>query len=298
MVASRALNNQPYVSAEAAKRVKEAVVALGFQQNAFARGLSSDRSFIVVMVIVPETPDASGEFQRHALLRCRELGYHLIVERAPGGAAPTPLIEGVLDRVRPEAVILWNRTADDPEVLAMLERRQVPYARIDADPANPAGLIAVDHQGLMVEVAKTAGHDALVFAQSDSQGWLGRLRGQALGAAMASVGLSFTLEAVGDGGFDTGRAYGEAVRRTDYGQTVFLCESATFAHGFLSAWEGEEEAPPPLICLEDTSSLRLLAPGVTRGVAPLAAMARAALDMLLTRSPAPPPMTVNLRKGV
>ena len=146
----------------------------------------------------------------------------------------------------------------------------------------------------MSAIAAQAAAGRLAFFQSEADGWLGRLRRGALEAATPSVTIIQTT----DGAYDTGRAHAEVMRRAGEAPNVVLCETATFAHGFLSAWENAPEAPPAVICLEDASSLRLLAPEVTRGVIPLAAMARSALNMLLTSAPAAQPATAALSAGI
>ena len=83
---SRVVNRQADVSDATRKLVIEAVDALSYRPNIFARGLASERSFLIGLLC--DTPAAGSGYiaalQLGLLSRCREEGYHLIVESLDG----------------------------------------------------------------------------------------------------------------------------------------------------------------------------------------------------------------------
>lgn len=277
MTASRALNNQPYVSAEASQRVREAVETLGFRRNAFARGLPRAQSFIILMLIGHDTSDLPGQFQRHAVERCRELGRHLIVDRPPLGGSAVTYVEGLIDRLRPEGVILWRPLADDPRVLALLTERSVSFVRIDADPALAGVLVSIDHAQAMTKVLETVQGDAAAFVHSEADAWLARQRREAVLAAASTVRLC----PAPSGDFGAGLEWGRRLVAEDEPPALVVTDHDALALGLLAAIKSQPPSRRPVVaCLEDSGSVSLVAPEIVRLVQPLEAMADTALGVL------------------
>lgn len=277
MTASRALNNQPYVSAEAAQRVREAVEALGFRRNAFARGLPSAQSFIVLMLIGHGTSDLPGRFQRHAVERCRDLSRHMIIDRPPPGGGAVAYVEGLIDRLRPEGVLLWRPLADDPRVLAMLAERSVPFVRIDADPALAGALVSIDHAQAMTMLLETVDAGVAAFVHSEADGWLARQRREAVLAAAKTVRLC----PAPSGDFGAGLEWGRRLVAEDEPPTLIVADHDALSLGLLAAIKSHPPSRRPVLaCLEDSGSVSLVAPEILRLVQPLEAMADTALGVL------------------
>lgn len=285
MTASRALNNQPYVSAEASQRVREAVETLGFRRNAFARGLPRAQSFIILMLIGRGASDLPGQFQRHAVERCRELGRHLIVDRPPLGGGAVTYVEGLIDRLRPEGVVLWRPLADDPRVLAMLAERSVSFVRIDADPALAGALVSIDHAQAMTTLLETVDGGAAAFVHSEADGWLARQRREAVLAAANTV--RFCPAPSGD--FGAGLEWGRRLVAEDEPPALVVTDHDALALGLLAALKSQPASRRPVLaCLEDSGSVSLVAPEIRRLVQPLQAMAHAVLDILTQEVQAAP----------
>lgn len=87
---SRVVNREPSVQAETREAVLRAMEELGYSPNIAARRLASRRSFLIVLLVCGGHSDYSAGLQAGAQRRCRELGYHLIIETAaPGEEART-----------------------------------------------------------------------------------------------------------------------------------------------------------------------------------------------------------------
>src|ERR1700738_1886380 len=78
---SRVINNEPLVRADTRKRVLEAIEQLNYRPNLNARGLASNRSFLIGL-FCDRPGDYLSEFQQGAIVRCRESYMHLMVETA------------------------------------------------------------------------------------------------------------------------------------------------------------------------------------------------------------------------
>jgi len=76
---SRVINNEPLVRADTRKRVLEAIEQLNYRPNLNARGLASNRSFLIGL-FCDRPGDYLSEFQAGAIERCRESFMHLMVE--------------------------------------------------------------------------------------------------------------------------------------------------------------------------------------------------------------------------
>src|SRR5271163_2996215 len=76
---SRVINNEPRVRPNTRERILEAIEQLNYRPNLNARGLASNRSFLIGLFC--EKPgDYLSEFQAGAVQRCRESSMHLMVE--------------------------------------------------------------------------------------------------------------------------------------------------------------------------------------------------------------------------
>src|SRR5271165_3651318 len=76
---SRVINNEPQVRSVTRQRILEAIEQLNYRPNLNARGLASNRSFLIGL-FCDRPGDYLSEFQAGAVQRCRESSMHLMVE--------------------------------------------------------------------------------------------------------------------------------------------------------------------------------------------------------------------------
>jgi LacI family transcriptional regulator len=127
---SRVINNEPRVRTDTRDRILQAIEQLNYRPNLNARGLASNRSFLIGLFC--EKPgDYLSEFQAGAVARCRESSLHLMVEPWD---VDSPLIERQIDtllgQLRLEGVILLPPLSDHPVVLKKLHEASIPIVRI------------------------------------------------------------------------------------------------------------------------------------------------------------------------
>jgi LacI family transcriptional regulator len=127
---SRVINNEPRVRPDTRARILEAIETLNYRPNLNARGLASNRSFLIGLFC--EKPgDYLSEFQAGAVARCRESSLHLMVEPWD---VDSPMIDRQIDtllgQLRLEGVILLPPLSDHPVVLKKLHEASIPIVRI------------------------------------------------------------------------------------------------------------------------------------------------------------------------
>ena len=127
---SRVINNEPGVRPSTRVRIVEAIEKLNYQPNLNARGLASNRSFLIGL-FCDKPGDYLSAFQSGALQRCRDSDLHLMVEpwdaRSPGLAAQ---IDTLVGQLRLEGVILLPPLSDNSMVLNKLQAAAIPVVRI------------------------------------------------------------------------------------------------------------------------------------------------------------------------
>lgn len=127
---SRVVNEESGVRAETRERVARAIALLEYQPNLNARVLAGDRSFLVGLFC-----DRPGgyltDFQSGAAERCRESGYHLMVEPWDRDSAQVGRqMTGLLRQLRLDGVILLPPLSDDRLIANTLRAAGIPIVRI------------------------------------------------------------------------------------------------------------------------------------------------------------------------
>jgi len=141
---SRVLNSPDMVSSATAERVREAIDALAYRPNLFAKGLLTKRSRVIGVSL----PDIHGEFYSELMFalddRACELGYHLLVSSNAHRVDSGPENGFALDLVDGLIVMLTERSGVDLDGISRLRR--------------PSVVIGVDEPGLDVETIVVDNH--------------------------------------------------------------------------------------------------------------------------------------------
>lgn len=127
---SRVVNSEVGVHKDTRERVLRAVEMLDYKPNLNARVLAGERSYTIGLFC--EKPGGYlSDFQAGATDRCRESGYHLMVEEwDPGNPQATRNITGLLRQLRPDGAILLPPLSDDRLVCNTLHDASIPMVRI------------------------------------------------------------------------------------------------------------------------------------------------------------------------
>ena len=153
---SRVVNKATNVSPELQARVDAAIKQLGYRPNQSARRLAGGKSFMIAFLYNNPAPGYVSRIQIGAAWRCRELGYHLVVEPiSPGGEERYEVLDRLVGALRPDGVLLVPPLSDDEGLLARLAEMSLPCARIAGSvvatsftihtPERAAGRMVADH---------------------------------------------------------------------------------------------------------------------------------------------------------
>src|SRR5258708_28001843 len=127
---SRVITNEPRVRPDTRGRILDAIEQLNYRPNLNARGLASNRSFLIGL-FCDKPGDYLSEFQAGAVQRCRESSLHLMVEPWDvEGPGIDKQVDTLLGQLRLEGVILLPPLSDHPVVLKKLHDASIPIVRI------------------------------------------------------------------------------------------------------------------------------------------------------------------------
>ena len=287
---SRVLNGEPHVRKEVRERVLAAAAALDYRPNIAARGLIGGRSRLIGFLY--DNPNYSYVTQGEvgALLRCREAGYHLVVEPIDSRGDVAQQIEQIIASLRLDGVILTPPICDDPAALAMLDRRGVAHVRIAPRAAREAApCVFIDDEAAAYALTRhliELGHQAIGFVQGHPDHGASQQRQAGFERAMEEAGLAVPPQRIAQGyfTFESGMAAGEALLANSERPTAVFAANDKMALGVLAAARERGLSAPADLALagfDDNRVSRLSSPQLTTAHQPVDLMCAAAADMLI-----------------
>jgi LacI family transcriptional regulator, galactose operon repressor len=127
---SRVVNAEPTVSEKTRQRVLRAIELLDYKPNLNARMLAGERSYLIGL-FYDKPGSYLTDFHAGAADRCRESGYHLMLE---SGDRDNPLfirqVATLLRQIRLDGVILLPPLSDDAQIANILRDTATPVVRI------------------------------------------------------------------------------------------------------------------------------------------------------------------------
>lgn len=289
---SRVLNAEANVREDTRERVLEAVSRLKYKPNPSARRLAGQRSYEIALVYNNPSLNYLMEVQSGVLGACRERHYNLVLAPVDGDAkAMHEDMDAMFEHTRPDGVVLIPPLTDEPEVLASLQRREVPFACLSPRESTNRIGARMDEveavRGLMGELVRL-GHRRIGHvcgaAGHGARDW--RLAGYRAG--LEAAGIAFDPALVVDGAFvfESGLAGGHALLALPDPPTAIFAANDDSAAGVLrAAAERGLRVPDDLsVCgFDDTPIARHLYPALTTVRQPTAEMGRVATLQLLER---------------
>jgi LacI family transcriptional regulator len=290
---SRVLNREPNVTQQTRERVLSAVSELAYRPNIFARSLASEKSFLIGLLF--DNPSASyvAGFQFGALARCREEGYHLIVEVFESGASD--LGQRVLSLVRESAlhgVILTPPLCDSPAVLEALTRAETPFVRVAPErPLPGARQVSIDDKQAAFDVADylvRLGHRRIGFIRGHPGHGASYLRYDGFCAALKKGGIEPDPDLIVQGYFSyqSGMEAAEKLLSLPTRPTaIFASNDDMAAASLATAHKYNLRTPEDLSVagFDDSLVAQVVWPRLTTCRQPISEMAEAAVSMLAQR---------------
>jgi LacI family transcriptional regulator len=287
---SRVINGEDHVRPEIRDAVQKVVAELNYRPNAFARSLSSSRSYLLGLFIDDPVSGYAAEVQHGALLRCRERSYHLVVE-------PVELQrEGWEDHVRDsisslrlDGAIVAPPICDDARLLDVFVQIGIPHVLIaPSTEPDASGAVWMDDCGAAHEMTQyliAQGHRRIGFVQGPLSHSASGRREEGFRAAMGEAGIAVDESAVlrGDFTFRSGLELGETLLDLPGGLTAIFASNDDMALGVLITAMKRGIAVPEQLSIsgfDDVATSRAAWPQITTIRQPKAEMAAAAVDIL------------------
>lgn len=288
---SRVLNDEPNVQPQMRERVMTAVRALNYRPNLYARSLARSRSSLIGLLYYAASAHFVTGVQLGATTRCRELGYHLVVEALEDGRGARQL-EHMIATLRPDGVILVPPVCDDERVLATLADAAMPCVRLSPGrPAPALGQVSMDDEHAAAEMTAylaSLGHRRIGFIEGAASQAASSRRLAGHRAALAAHGLADDPALVVPGAFTfrSGLEGCDRLLALAEPPTAIFAANDDMALGAVFAAQRRGLAVPADLSVagfDDSPLASLVWPQLTTVRQPVAEMAVAAVDLLVQR---------------
>lgn len=299
---SNVINNVPYASAQTRARVLAAIDELSYRPNRLARGLASQKSFMLGLFCDGAALGSAyiAHIQMQVLTTCQKDGYHLVVECLdPASRNLARQVQDLMAHSSLAGVILTPPLCDLPDLIESLQMAHVPIGRyspgrvmngfFDADIDNvqaaydvTAHLIGLGH--------KRIGFVRGPFDRADSEARLVGFR-----KALSDAGLSFNdaWYAEGDYTYKAGMLAGERLLAGPDRPTAIFASNDHMAAGVMaSSLRFNLRVPDDLSVagFDDSVFATAMWPGLTTCRQPIAEMTDAIVSALIRHDGERPPM--------
>lgn len=303
---SRVINRSELVNQKTRERVESAIRKLGYQPNAFARGLMLRRSEIVGLVL----PDLHGDFYseiiRGANQRAREVGYNLVVSSTREVDEGHSLLTAMQQRTLLDGVAVMVSELTD-SVAETLKTFRLPFVVLDDSiDGVPHDSVLIDHQhgatAMMRHLVKTCGKRRIIFVGGPETNFDTIARFDAYRCVLTDAGLSSSPRDVYhlDYQFDTANTLAKRHIHEWLGpENAVFAANDEMAAGVIAAAAAAGIAIPDQLAVvgfDDTRIARMIRPALTTVRVPMARVGSEAIDLLVQRiaDPRRPPVQIAL----
>ncbi len=290
---SRVLNGEPNVRPETRQRVIESAAALRYRPSLSARSLAGARSYLLGLLFDNPSPAYVADVQTGLTARCREAGYHLVVEPV---SCDSPDVAGVVEALtgalRMDGLVLSPPVSDSSSVLDVLDRIAMPYVRIapwlDVDRGARVEMddrrAAYEMTGHLLQL----GHRDIGFIRGHPGHGASRRRFEGYAQALAAQGVACKPDWAPQGDFSSASGVDCAqllLERTDRPTAIFASNDDMALGVMMVAARMGVSVPDQLSVagFDDSAAAKIVWPPLTTVRQPVVDMAYAAADLLLSR---------------
>jgi len=291
---SRVVNAEPTVSEKTRARVLRAIELLDYKPNLNARMLAGERSYLIGLFY-----DKPGgyltDFHAGAADRCRESGYHLMMESCDRDSPHfTRQVSTLLRQMRLDGVLLLPPLSDDALIANTLREASIPAVRIaprDHAPDSPsigiddylaarrltAHLISLGHERIGFVLGKP-GHGA---TEERYRGFTDEMRAH-------NLTIDASLIETGNFIFPDGVACAERLLKAANPPTAIFASNDDMAAAIISvAHKMGLDLPTQLsvVGFDDAPIATMIWPLLTTVRQPVTSMARMAAELIIENSP-------------
>ena len=293
---SRVLNGSALVADDTRRIVQDAANLLRFKPNAQARMLAGGRSHTVILVHPATDHHAVTWYnlmlESGALRGCSHHGLQLEMNLVyPDPPHSYERILRPIDTLNCDGMILAPPFSDDPDLIAMIQARQMPLVCIAAGARTrtlTAG-IGMDEAGAGFELGQyllSLGHRRFAFLLGPRAHSAAGERFDGFCRAVEAAGVTSAdiMTYPGSFHFDAGQEGLNAVLDSGFCPTALICASDEMAAGALhGAHQAGLKIPQDMsvVSFDDAPFAGLLSPPLTTIAQPVYAMAQKAADLIV-----------------
>jgi LacI family transcriptional regulator len=264
---------------------------LRYRPSQSARSLAGARSFLIGLLYYDPSAAFVSGVQQGATMRCREAGYHLVVESMDNDAHDLgEQVHRMVSTLRPDGMILTPPLCDNPHVLQALQDSGTPTVLVSpAKQRRDMPSVRMDDVHAAEEITNLLlrlGHRRIAFIRGAADQAASALREQGFVQAMKAARVEIAPELVMDGNFrfDSGVAATHRLLKLRRHPTAVFASNDDMALGVLAAAQRQGLAVPGDLAIagfDDSPASALVWPPLTTMRQPTVAMARAAVDLLI-----------------
>lgn len=288
---SRVLNNEANVSAETQDKVRKAISALQYSPSIAARVLAGSRSFLVGLLYDTPSSYYTHSVQMGALERCREAGFHLVLEKCSSEASDAAArILLSIRHTRLDGVILTPPLSDNQAVRESLVEQKIPHVLISPPKVEPGvSCVTMDDRRAAFDMTQyliSLGHRRIGFIKGLSRHGAAMLRLLGYEDALRSGGIKLEEDLVKDGNFrfqSGADAAEELLRRKERPTAIFASNDEMGAGVVATAHRLGISIPRELsvVGFDDVPYASITWPALTTVHQPIAEMGAAAAGLLI-----------------
>lgn len=288
---SRVMNQEPGVNAKTREHVLKVVAKLKYRPKLSARSLAGNRSFLIGLLYYDPSAAFVGGVQQGATLRCRESGYHLVVESLHNDAPDLyQQVERMVSALQPDGMILTPPLCDNPQVIKALRENNTPFVLVSpAKNAEGMPSVRMNDTKAAEEITNlliSLGHQRIAFIKGPANQSASGLRHKGFLHAMKAHDVAVDKDLVheGDFTFASGVEGAHKILSQRVRPTAVFASNDDMALGVLAAAQHLGLKVPQDLSIagfDDSSAAGLVWPPLTTVRQPMFEMARVAVEMLI-----------------
>lgn len=296
---SRVINDEPNVRPEMKERVQSAIDRLGYVPSIAAQRMGGSRSYLILAINDRERTiadwrarqgsDWTDQMLLGGMLRCAEAGYRLILELIDTHSdhVERELLAAIAS-LQPDGIILTPPHSDNPQIVRLLAKQQLPFVRIGSEAGGPGIPLSMDDENaaqLATRYLISRGHERIGFIAGSHEYNLSGWRVDGWRSAMRDAGLSVAgLLEPGDFSFASGERAARRLLRSKQPPTAIIASNDQMALATLDVARSMGLAVPgdlSVISFDNTPIVRVTQPPLTAIDQPIAQMAAKTVDLIL-----------------
>lgn len=290
---SNVLNNKPCrVSTEVREQIKSTAQRLHYVPNQIARSLVKRRSNSLGLIVPDLEVDYFASIAKHFEIRCRELGYSLLITNSSDGPANDAKLVDILLHQGVDGIFLLP--SDDITLNGVLVEsvRNLPIPLVLVDrtlegvecdevlyDSETGGYLATRH---LID----SGHRRIACIVNASRSRSGRLRLEGYRRALGEAGVRFCEDYVIDSEYDIEEAYRKTRRLEELDVTGIFASSDAIAVGLLRRLYDEGYQVPrdySVVGYDDSIANLLFNPKLTAVEQDVGQLTEKAVSLLMRR---------------